>query len=130
LVWLSGSVAGVLVLMLVGFPVIRNRTAARRCAFRFTTVGNRDQALGANPIIIRSLHPHYMRAVDEMVASVLDEIRPEPHGERQAADPLDSGANWQALRQAGDSFETIKVYLGWPPEGSDDVSGLALIYES
>ncbi len=125
-----GLVAGVIVLMLAGFPVVLSRTATRRRAYRFTTVGQRDPALDASPVIIRSLHGHYMHAVDEVIASVLHEFRPQPHCARQAPDPLDSAADRLALRQAADSFDSIKVYLGWPPEGSDDTSGLALIYES
>ncbi len=123
-------VVGVVALMLTGYLIALSATAERRRTFRFTAVGLRDHASSADAIIIRSLHRHYMQAVDEMIDGVLDEFRAQPSEARCADDPIDGSAEWLALRQASDSFESIKVYLGWAAEGSDDVSGLVLIYQT
>ena len=128
--WLTGLVVGVVALMLTGYLIALSATAERRRTFRFTTVGRCARAPSANMIIVRSLHRHYMQAVDEMIVGVVHEFRSKPSDAPCPSAPLDYTAEWLALRQASDSFESIRVYLGWPPADSDDVSDLTLIYES
>ena len=85
---------------------------------------------GRSPIVLRTHARHYARAVEQIIDEVVDEFREETFDhDEEGVDPFDNSDEWLAQDRAGESFETIKVYLGHPPGDGVDVSGLTLIHE-
>lgn len=95
--------------------------------FECTIVGVQAEQYGGSTIVLRSRHTHYAYAVEEMISTCDDQFRGEVTAE-QGLDDDEPLVDDLAYERAGESFVSIKVYLGHAPE-DDDVSGLELLHE-
>lgn len=93
------------------------------------TVVGEPNARHEIPFVLRTQASHYAQAVqhllDETAFDLMDDLSDE-----EAADPrARDDAEREAYQRACDYYESITVYAGHPPAGSDDVSKLKQIHE-